>query len=435
MRLRSHIGRSAWQVLKHSDFRLYFMGSLISNLGTWLQNTAQVLFIYQLTHSVFAVGVVTCAQFSGFLVLGHWAAVMASRIGGKRLLIGTQVFSAAVAAALALEESAGRLGERSLILGALLLGLAFTFALPVQTSLAPKLVGKPETEAAMAMNSVSYNAGRALAPALSVGLIITIGFAWVFALNALSFAIFSLTLMRGWPRTFSRPSQRPRARDGLIIALMRPRILVLLAMVAAVTLADDPVLTLGADLAHHVLGVSHNWAGYFLSALGLGTILGAFRPTARRHSFDTSKRAAWSLLFLAVAIIVFSLGISVWVSLLAAFVAGVAALWTGAVTQTQLVRHAPKERHAPEENASIMALWAIAWAGTKPIASFADGWLAGRFGVVPAAVVLTAPALCLAGVEICLRGSWELRVKNRARYVGFRLQEYLGMADPGGGKD
>ena len=65
---------SNWQVLAQPRFRWYFAGSVISNFGTWLQNTAQVVLAYQLTHSVFWVGLVTCAQFTSPLLLGPWAA-------------------------------------------------------------------------------------------------------------------------------------------------------------------------------------------------------------------------------------------------------------------------------------------------------------------------------------------------------------------------
>jgi hypothetical protein len=72
---------ASWHVLKQRRFLLYFGGSFVSNMGTWLQNTAQMLLAYQITHSAFAVGLVTCAQFSGFLVLGPWAAKLADILG------------------------------------------------------------------------------------------------------------------------------------------------------------------------------------------------------------------------------------------------------------------------------------------------------------------------------------------------------------------
>jgi len=414
---------SAWGALRHRDFRWYFCGSLTSNLGTWMQTIAQVVLVYQLTHSVFAVGVVTSAQFAGTLFLGPWAAVVASRIGGRRMLIATQLASSAVAGVLAVLEATHALGENGLILGALVLGLLFTFALPVQTALVPRLVpeNQRDAEAAMAMNSVSYNVGRALAPALSVVVIATIGFKWAFAINSVSFLIYAVTLAGIHPRSPGEHAEPRRVRDGGRVALETPRILLLLAMVAAVTLADDPVLILGPPLAHQ-LHVSSGWPGYFLSALGLGTVLGSLWPRRGPKSWgksQTSRRAAGWLLLLAVAVVVFSIGIATWVSLAAAFAAGVAALGTGAVTQTQLVRLRP--RYA----ASVMALWAVCWAGSKPIASLVDGWLAS---IVPhlwiVAVLLALPAVLLAGAEIVLprKAKDSIRRKTKGRIEGLAVR-------------
>jgi len=404
---------SSWRVLRHHDFCLYFGGSLLSNVGTWLQNTAQVLLAYQLTHSVLAVGVVTCAQFAGSLFLGPWAAVVANRVGGRRLLIITQLTSAGIAFGLAELEWAGALGEGLLVAGALGLGLAFTFALPIQTTLVSRLVPEADTEAAMTMNSVSYNTGRALAPILCVVVIATIGFGWAFALNAISFMIFAVMLILMRPGRESRPSQPPRLWGGVRIALLQPRIALLLAMVATVTIADDPVLVQGPALARN-LGEPNDWAGFFLAALGCGTVLGSLAPRTRKRGTTShaSQRAAGSLLILAVAIVVFAAGFSTWVSLLAAIIAGMAALTTGATTQTLLVRQRPK--HA----ASVMALWAIAWAGTKPLASLADGWLASNFGILLAAAVLVVPALLLGLFEICLPARRKEKIKRRARAWG-----------------
>ena len=422
------IRRSSWKVLRHREFRLYFIGSLGSNLGTWLQNTAQVLLAYQLTRSVFAVGVMISAQFAGSLFLGPWAAVLADRIGGRRMLIVIQVFSAAVAGFIALLQARGQLNEHFLLIGALGLGLAFTFALPVQTALISRLTPSADTEAAMAMNSVSYNAGRALAPAICIAVVTVIGFAWAFALNAISFVIFALILAALRRQTSpqagpGRDKQRrhpARARDGIAIALQKPRILLLLLMVATVTIADDPVLVLGPAMAHNVLGASKDWAGYFLSALGLGAVLGSLWPIKKPSAPDTaetldagakktSRRAAKCLLFLSISMIAFASGVTVWMSAVAAFAAGVAALLTGAIIQTWLVRQ------DSVNTASVMALWAIAWAGTKPLASLADGWLANALNVRAAGLLLALPALLLALAEIYLSDATKEKFKAFAK--------------------
>jgi MFS family permease len=416
---------ASWHVLRHRPFLGYFVGSLVSNLGTWLQNTAQMLLAYQLTHSAFAVGLVTSAQFAGFLLIGPWAASLASRVGNKRVLTATQFVSAGIAATLAGLQLSGSLTETQLTLGALGIGLAFAFALPVQTAMVPGLVPEDDTKAAMAMNSVSYNAGRTLAPVLCVAVIASIGAGWAFALNAISFVVFAVTVIVVHPRSDDGEGDQParQAHDwlGLRIAVWRPRILLLLAMVAAVTIADDPVLVLGPPLARHVLQVPSIWPAYFLSALGLGTVLGALLPTKP----SSARRACFPLLGLAFSVIVFTAGISTVVSLVAAIAAGVAGLLTGAATQALLVKTA-----GPHQITQVMALWAIAWAGSKPLASLADGWLASHIGVFHTGIALAAPAILIALFELFLwrRGRNWLKdwiYKRNAPYLAAQLTSQL----------
>ena len=114
--------RSPWRVLAYPEMKRYFIGSVASDFGTWIQNTAQVLLAYKLAHSALAVGLVTCAQFASPLVLGPWAGVMASRFGCKRTLLGTQVMSALVAAALGGLQFTHAATERDLIAGAVAMG-------------------------------------------------------------------------------------------------------------------------------------------------------------------------------------------------------------------------------------------------------------------------------------------------------------------------
>jgi MFS family permease len=413
---RNAIARpNSWRVLRHGRFLGYFVGSLISNLGTWLQNTAQMLLAYQITHSVFAVGLITCAQFSGFLIFGPWVGTLADQMGRKRVLIAAQIFSALVAAALALLILKGVLREWELIVGALGSGIAFTFAIPAQNAMVPTLVPEEDTKAALAMNSVSYNGGRMLAPVLCLVVLASIGTGWAFALNAISFLVFALVIAF-FDSSMTQQEKPARAWTGLRFAIRRPRIMLLLAMVAAVTIADDPVLVLGPSLAHQVLRASSVWPAYFLSALGLGTVLGALLPTRP----STARRAAIPLAMLAISVVVFALGISVWISFLAAVMAGLAGLLTGASAQALLL-----EQAGPRHATQVMALWAVAWAGTKPIASITDGWLASSVGVHWAAVVLAAPAFGVAFLEGC-PGKWLDRYKRILKEKIYRYNERRG---------
>ena len=402
-RWHASVRNGSWRVLREPRFRAYFVGSTISNLGTWLQNTAQLLVAYQLTHSAFDIGVITSLQFSGFLTVGPWAGSMADRLGRKKVLIASQLASAGIAAGLAGLEISGHLTKAELGAGALAAGLAMTFALPVQTSMVSALVPDHDKKAALAMNAVSYNVGRTLAPVLCLAILASIGTGWAFGLNAVTFVFFAVTVAVVYPNEATDRHEYARPWAVLSIVVEHPRIMLLLGMVAAVTFADDPVLVLGPSLAHQI-GIPNIWPAYFLAALGLGTVIGALFPA--KHT--PARRAVIPLAILAGSVIVFSLGVSAWVSVLAAVVAGGAGLMTGSAAQALLLQQVSAQRAI-----QVMALWAVAWAGTKPIASLADGWLASQIGLQWTALILAAPALSIAGIEIFLGPSLRTRLKRR----------------------
>ena len=389
--------RRPWVALRNRGFCVYFVGSVISDFGTWVQNTAQVLLAYRLTHSVLAVGLVTCAQFSSPLVLGPWAGVLTDRFGGRKTLIVTEIIATATAGLLALGEFRGQLSEPGLVAGAIMTGLTFTFALPARNVTIRRLVTDDEVKAAYAMDSVSYNLGRALAPPLAIVLITTEGFGWAFAVNAISFLAFTAVLSLV-SRGKTEPERRSRVRDGFVIAWSQRRIMIILMMVAAVTVADDPVLVLGPALAKH-LGSSASWSGWFIAALGAGSVLGSFRRSKHKPSL---RLAATALSLLGICMVIFVWAPNVWISVAAAAGAGATCLVANSATRTLLVKEA-----GPEKEASVMAIWAIAWAGSKPVASLADGFLASKIGIhwtgfilalpalLPMLVLLTLPALLL----------------------------------------
>jgi predicted MFS family arabinose efflux permease len=383
---------SSWRALHHSDFRWYFAATVCSNLGTWLQNTAQMLLAYRLTGSVMAVGLVTCAQFSSVLFLGPVAGMLADRARDRRrLLVITQYGAALVAGGLAILYAFDRLDQRMLIVGALLIGLSYTFSLPMFNAIVPTLVPEEDTKAAMAMNTVSYNIGRAVAPVIGVGMVLTIGFTCAFALNAVSFVILACVLQIVRPSTAERPAQPSRLADGFRLLRGDRGIQLLLVTVAAATVATDPPNVLGPALAAKEFGHADTWAGCFVAALGAGNVLGAFVPTR-------SISLRWAGLYvglLGLAMLAFILAPWLWMSLVAGVCGGVAALLTGATTQTLLL-----QRAGPARSGQVMAVWAIAFAGSRPIASVLDAALAGATSVRIAGAVFAMPALCLGAVAL-----------------------------------
>lgn len=383
---------TSWRVLQANRyFRRYFIGSVISDLGTWFQNTAQVLLAYRLSHSVLVVGLVTCAQFTSPLVLSAFAGAATSRLGGRRTLFGTQLVAAVFAALLSAGIFLGLIAEWELTVGAVASGLAFTFALPARNVTVRRLVTREDTEPAFSLDSVSYNLGRAVAPPLCVLLVTIAGFGWAFALNAVSFAVFAACIAlagpgstKGWSLAEREPRKASKIWDGVRVAFTDWEIGVALLMVAAVTIADDPVLVLGPLVARGQHAAAY-WPGLFIAALGAGTVIGSFRPS--RHTASLRK-AATAMAALALCMILFVQSPWYWGSLVAAVGAGASCLVANSATKTLLTR-----KTTPALEASVMAVWAIAWAGSKPVASLCDGLLASWAGIRWTGFLLAIPAL------------------------------------------
>lgn len=399
---------SPWRVVTLPGFRLYFAGSLVSNFGTWLQNAAQVVLAFEITRSVFWVGVVSCAQFTSPLLLGPSAGALTHRFGNWRTLIVTQISSLVISAVLTGLYFTGALTMPWLIAGAIGLGLAYTFALPAVSVTIPELVPPEQTKRALAMDSVSYNLGRALAPVLSVVVFMNVGFGPAFALNAASFGFFTGVLLRLRPTQTDTATRPSRSRDGMFTACRDRTIVVLLLMVAALTVAADPILVLGPSLARS-FGHSAAWSGVFITALGAGNVIGSLRPSRQKASI---RRAAWALCALGIAMIFFVTAPSVWVSAAAAFMAGMACLVAGATLKALLWQHAT----APRQTA-VMAAWMVAWAGSKPIASILDGTLAGVVGLKWTGIALALPAL----IPLIVVVAFPAAGKRLVRHVGVNL--------------
>jgi MFS family permease len=403
--------KTPWHVLHgNSGFRWYFFGSVTSDFGTWLQNTAQVMLAYQLAHSVFTVGLVTFAQFTSPLLLGPWAGVLTDRFGGRRTLLGTQVTSAVVAATLAGLDLSGVLNAWVLGAGAIVGGLAFTIALPARNVTVQRLVPPDQLKPAYAMDSVSYNLGRAIAPLLTVAIgLAGVNFAWAFTANAVSFIAFSVILWRARMDMTPQKKQRSRVKDGFAIARNDRRIMILLLMVAAVTIADDPILVLGPALAKQ-LDIAPALSGWFIAALGAGTVFGSFRrskhqPTIRLAATAVACLAVCMLLFVSAPML--QLGFPpLWIGIAAALGAGVSCLVANSVTRAALADWA-----GPQKTAAVMAVWAIAWAGSKPFASLIDGALGSSIGPQWTGLILAAPAFIPITVIVLLPkvGSWLAR--------------------------
>jgi MFS family permease len=399
---------SALRVLGRRNFAPYFAGNLLSNCGTWFQNIAQSLLVYRLTGSAFVVGVANFAQFAGVVLLAPWAGGAADRYDRKRLIIATQVGAMMVTGALAALSASGE-GTVAVVIGlALLLGFTTAFSTPALQAILPQLVEREDLGAAIAMNSVTFNLSRAIGPVLGAFIVARFGIPWAFGLNALSYAALIVGLLLVHPHGGQeRPKEHPKLRESLRLVRDNRDLALLLVTVAAVSITMDPVNTLGPVFAREIFHRADTLAGVLIGAFGGGAVLASFLPGA--HADTPYARVGMMVALLAAGMSAFAIAPALGIALAVLAVGGFGYLagQTRATTLLQL-------QVSDSQRGRIMALWSVAFLGSRPIASLADGALASAAGARIATLAMTAPAWG-AAVALILHGGRARRAEASRR--------------------
>jgi MFS family permease len=378
--------RTALHVLRQRQFAPYFAGNALSASGTWFQNLAAALFVYRHTHSPFLLGVLNFAQFVPVLLLAPWAGSAADRYDRRRLLLVSQSVATVLSASLGVLALAGAASVEVVIVFALGLGVVSAFSAPAQQALVSSLVAPDHLQSAIALNSMTFNLARAAGPTAAAGAIAAFGIPVAFLINAGSYLLFVGGLLLIRPRA-QRRTREARLRESLALLRREPRLVFLLLVVLAAGFGSDPVNTESPALAH-AFGHHDTFAGLIVGTFGAGAVTAAFLVAGRAGS---PRLTVATLTLLGGAMVGFAVAPSLAVGFAFLFAAGFGYLASNTRATTQLQLGVDETQRG-----RIMALWSIAFLGLRPLASLADGAVAGAFGVRPAAVALALPALATA---------------------------------------
>lgn len=378
---------SSLAALRDRNFWPYFVGNVLSSCGTWFQNIAQTLLVYRLTGSVFLVGIVNLAYFVGVLFLSPSAGVAADRFDRRKLLMTTQITSAAMSGALALLAWSGHINVPIVIGAAVCMGVAQTFSVPAMLSLVPQLVGKDNLGPAVALNIVTFNVARAVGPVLGAVVVGSLGVAAAFGLNALSFFALIIGLLVVTPRRAERrDGPRPRLMETVRSMRDRPDIAVLYLVATCASMTIDPVTTLTPDYATQIFHRSDTLVGWFVGAFGLGAVIAGLWVSRQGIADETVLARRMGILIVSFAVFASTsnLGVALLVMVAAGF--GFISLSAAALTRVQ-------RSGSHGEQGRLMALWSMAFMGSRPIASVIDGAVASATNVRFATYLMLLPAI------------------------------------------
>jgi len=365
--------------MQHRNFQLFIAGQLISLIGTWMQTTAQLQLVYELTHSPALLGVFGFASQVPMLFLSSIGGYVGDRYNRHRGVIVTQSVSMVLAFALAALTLTNVIREWEVIGIAFLVGIVNAFDVPIRQAFLVQMVGKEDLPNAIALNSSIFNGARVVGPAIAGFAMAWIGEGWCFFLNGLSFlAVIVALLMMRIAKTEGKPSDESPLRSviqGFQFAMGDLPMRSALLLLSTLSLFGLQYSVFMPIYANEILKGGRRMLGLLLSFAGVGAFLGALQFAARAHYKGLARWIAATSMTCAAGLIIFSQAKTFWLCAVVLFVVGFAATSQMAATNTLIQNRVPDELRS-----RVMAVYATMFMGVQPIGALMAGGVAKRIG-------------------------------------------------------
>lgn len=376
----------ALPALQFRDFRLFWVGQLISLIGTWIQSVAQQWLVLELTGSAFKLGLVTTVQFIPVLVLSLVSGAIADRFPKRNLLIVTQVISGLLALGLGILVRTGAVQYWHVLAFAGALGIVNAFYTPTRQAFVPELVDKETLLNAVALNSAIFNGARVVGPAVGGILVATVGLSLNFFLNAVSYLAVIGMLLLITPRPARSMVQGQRiwsnVKEGLSYIVATPVVYTILMLVGVASLFALNFTTLMPLVARYMLHSGSDGFGFLMASMGIGSLTGAISLAFLKRS-DLSRPLilTGSIVFTSAEILL-ALSRSFSLSVVILVVIGLSSTLFTTTANTRILSLTPNELQG-----RVMSVYSLMFLGMTPFGSVLSGLVAQRWGT-PLALVL-----------------------------------------------
>ena len=393
-----------FQSLRVRNYRLFWIGQVISLTGTWMQTTAQAWLVLRLTNgSPFALGVVTTLQFLPVTLLALYGGVLADRLPKRRTIMLTQTLLMIQAFVFGGLVATGTVQIWHVYVLAVIQGIITAVDNPVRQAFLYEMVGPEDLVNAVGLNSMSFNGARIFGPALAGVVIKLVGISPALILNAISFipVIWALLLMDA-SKLFAAPPSSPgsmfsRLKEGLVFSWKTPMILSIL-IVAAFTGTFGFNFTVIVPLfADGILKTDETGLGLLFAAMGVGALIGSLATAYSRRI--TPRRQLISAALFGLFLCVLALSTQFWLSAMLLLITGIVAITCGNATNTLLQLNSPGQLRG-----RVISINVLLNQGSTPIGGFLLGAL-GQLAGVPFALALFG-LLCMVGVGLALVYRW-----------------------------
>ena len=394
---------SSFRSLRHRNFRLYWLGQLISLIGTWMQSVAQGWLMHRLTSSPFMLGLLGFCQFTPVMLFSLMGGVLADRMDKRKLLILTQGAMMLQAVLLAALTMLHLLSPWGLLALAFAFGIINAFDLPARQTFLVEMVGKEDLSNAIALNSAAFNAARVVGPAIAGVLVATMGEDGCFWLNAASYlaVLYSLWQMHlVYAGAELQAGAIEHLREGIGYAWRNEPIRNLLLLLGVTAGLGFQYLILLPVYTRDLLHAGPQVYGLLVSAFGVGSLLSAAVMTRRLDRWALRRNLLVGLAVSGVGMAWFAWSRTIWLSAVMGLLAGFGLILYVASTNTML-QHSLEDRF----RGRVMSLYTLMLIGTAPLGALLLGAVAQRFG---APVATSISALSLLGGALWV--AYRLRV-------------------------
>lgn len=371
---------ATFAALRHPNYRKWFVGQVLSLMGTWMQSVAQGWLVYQLTGSKFALGTIAFAGTLPTLFLMLPGGVVADRLPKRKLMIATQSTMMFCALALAVLAWTSALQVWHIAVLAFILGVANSFDAPARLAIVTELVDdREDMHNAIALNAMMFNMARVIGPAVGGLVLAAAGAAWCFALNAASFlAVLIALLLMVLPNDKGRPSSRnvmADIREGIRFIARHPVIRPVILLVGAASLFAFSYAVLLPAYATDVLKTDEAGFGVMNTAVGLGALLGSFGVASLSKSGNRGTMLTIGSVLFPVALIGLAVARTLPVALALLFLVGL-----GFVTQNVQANTIVQSLAPDELRGRVTSVYSLMFFGSAPFGSLLAGAVAQAIG-------------------------------------------------------
>jgi predicted MFS family arabinose efflux permease len=384
------------RALRNPNFRLFWSGNFLSNIGTWMQNVAQGWLVLLLTNSAFWLGVVGFAGSIPFLIFTLFGGVIADRVDKRRLLLVTQTVMMLLAFLLAALAWFKVITVWEVAAIAFLNGVAMSMNAPSYQAMVPRLVKREDLTNAIALNSAQFNMSRILGPTLGGYAMEIFGVAGNFFLNGVSFlaVLWALTHIE-YPdeKPARHESMWDSLRGGFAYLHENKQMLILIWMTVAASLFGIPFLTFIPYFAKVQLNAGESGLGWLLAASGFGAVLGAMTVAIAGMIRHRGRVLTVAGVIFFLAIIGFSESRSFALSECLAFFEGYCGIMMISCFNVS-IQHLSSD----EMRGRVMSIYATSFLGLPPLGALLAGELSRHMPTGHALAMMAGTALlCFLG--------------------------------------